>query len=176
MTANVMNSAEERLATVASRLRSKPWFKKNEWIISTHPFPAKSPEAVTFHAFKKHWFNEDHHGIHVESYLMLDPRKQKKSYVTVHLLHEDFIRGNKISRKVLAKEFVDSIFDQVSDWDGYKFRAGKYGVQPFTKLLDGSAKDFEKTLELEVTRICTKLGPYIDDAIRSTTKQRGGQK
>ncbi|MEQ1876408.1 MAG: hypothetical protein ABL958_07165 [Bdellovibrionia bacterium] len=54
-------------------LEMTTWFGKGGWIASVHAFPAAKPDGVTFHVFKKNWFNEDGRGIHVESYLDLKP-------------------------------------------------------------------------------------------------------
>jgi len=157
-----------RFNKVLDALEKQTWFKKDKWMASVHCFPNdKSPEGVTFHAFKKHWFNEDKKGIHIESYLDLDPKKQKKAYVTIHLLHSEKFPGTNFKRIALSKPFVDGIYDEVKKWPGYKFRAGKYGQQPFTKLLDGTTEDFEKALEAEVARICKKLGPTLEKCIEA---------
>ncbi len=152
-----------RFKAVEKTLTKKPWFKKDKWIVSVHCFPNdKSPDAVTFHVFKKHWYNEDRGGIHVESFLSLAPKKQKKTYVTLHLLHTPKIPGTDIKRNRFSEPFVDEIYNDVKKWPGYTFRAGRYGTQPFTKLLDGTLAEFDKVLTTEVTRICTQLGPVLD--------------
>ena len=158
----------KKFKTVESNLIKKAWFKKGKWLISVHGFPAKKPEFVTFHIFKENWFNEDKKGIHIESFLAIDPKKRKKSYITLHILHHAIIPGTKLKRALISRPFVDEVFDEVSSWDGYKFRVGKYGTQPFTKVLDGTAPDFEKNLETEASRICQKLGPIIDRLIKET--------
>lgn len=159
---------KNRFLKVEKGLSKKAWFKKDKWIISVHAFPdEKNAEGVTFHIFKKHWWNEDKKGIHIESYLDLDLKKQKKTYLTIHLLHSDLIPGTKLKRINFAKPFVDEIYDEVSSWDGYEFRVGKYGQQPFTKFLDATDPKFEKKLEIEIERMCKNLGPALDKAIKS---------
>lgn len=161
-----------RFKTVEKNLAKKPWFKKDKWIISVHCFPNdKSPEAVTFHVFKKHWYNEERDGIHVESFLSLDPKKQKKSYVTLHLLHLPKIPSTDIKRNRLSKPFVDEIYNDVKKWPGYTFRAGRYGTQPFAKLMDGTSGEFETRLTEEVSRICTQLGPIIEKHLNNVLKE-----
>jgi hypothetical protein len=155
-----------RFKKIIKSLEVKPWFKKNGWICSVHEFPADEPEGVTFHVFKKHWFNQDHQGIHFESFLYLDAKKSKKSYVTLHILHQDKIPGTKLNRIIISKPFVDEIKDEVDTWEGFSFRAGKYGKQPFTKLLDGSRPDYERELVKDITRMCKALGPVIDKVIK----------
>lgn len=158
---------KKRFHCVEKRLLKEPWFKKQGWLISTYCFPSEAKAtAVTFHVFKKHWWNEDRRGIHIESYLELDQKKQKKkTYVTLHLFHSPTIPGTKIKRIALSKPFVDQIEEKVKKWPGYKFRAGKYGQQPFTKFLDGTANTFEDELGEEVTRICRELGPVLDSCL-----------
>lgn len=166
-----MNEVLNRFKKVEKKLQAQPWFKKGQWLVSVHDFPKAKPEFVTFHVFKKHWFNDEKQGIHIESYLALDPKKRKKSYVTIHVLHYDLIPGTSIKRKVLAENFVDAIYDEVSSWDGYEFRTGKYGTQPFTFNLDGTREDFEEVLEEEVSRLCQYAGPLMDQALKQTLKK-----
>lgn len=161
-----VQTLKDRFLIVEKNLAKKSWFKKDKWFVSVHAFPNdKTPEGITFHVFKKHWWNEDRQGVHIESYLDLDPKKQKKTYLTIHLLHSDLIPGTKLKRIAFSKPFIDEVFDEVSSWDGYQFRVGKYGQQPFTKFLDATYINFEKTLETEIVRMCTKLGPIIDKSI-----------
>jgi len=160
-----MSSAREvenKLARIKKNLSAKPWFKKEAWQISAHPFPRKDPTGMTFHVFKKNWFNEDSGGIHIESHLDFDSKKQKKTYLTIHLLHQDLIPGTKIKRIELSKPVIDAVYKTVSQWPGYKFRAGKYGQQPFTLLLNGVSEQFEEELEKEITRLCRLFGPVVD--------------
>lgn len=159
---------EKIFINVGVSLKKEAWFKKGKWVVSTHPFPAKNPEAITLHVSKPHWFNDDKLGIHVETFLSLDPKKRKKSYVTVHLSHHDILPGTKLKRKVISKPIVDSIFDEVATWKGYKFRAGKYGLQPFTLVVDGAAEDFEEVVVREIGRVCKYVGPRIDKVLAAS--------
>jgi hypothetical protein len=161
---------QRQFKKVESLLKSKSWFVKEKWIVSQHPFPTVKPEGVTLHVFKKNWFNEDHLGIHFESYLDLNPKKQKKTYVTLHTLHYDEFPETDISRKKFSQQLVDAIYDDVHSWDGYVFRAGKYGLQPFTKLLDASSTQFVDDLAWELERLCRVVGPKIDETLRSVIK------
>lgn len=161
---------QKKFKKVEDALKSKAWFSKDKWIVSQHPFPEKKPDGITLHVFKKHWFNEEHLGIHFESYLDLNEKKLKKTYVTLHVLHYDEIPGTKISRKKLAQPLVDSFLSEVSDWEGYSFRTGKYGLQPFTKFLDASKPAFEEELTRELERLCKALGPKIDGTLKAITK------
>lgn len=160
-----MDEVVKKFKRVEAKLKSKPWFKRDKWIASVHGFPKDKPEFVTFHVFKKHWYNEDSQGIHIESYLAIDPKKRKKSYITIHVLHHPKIPGTNLKRAVIAQPFVDAVYGEVKKWEGYEFRAGKYGTQPFTKILDGTDEDFEEILSVEVQRMCLKLGLEMDKAI-----------
>jgi len=82
-----------------------------------------------------------------------------------HILHEDLIPGTTIKRRAISEPVVDAIYDTISSWDGYKFRAGKYGVQPFALELDGTSADFEKVPVREVSKLCRAIGPVIDKAL-----------
>lgn len=157
----------QRFKKVEKLLQAKAWFKKERWIVSVHPFPQTNPDGVTLQVFKKNWFNDDRQGIHFESYFDLNPKKQKKTYVTLHALHADVIPNTKISRKQFATSLVDQIYDEVSSWDGYEFRAGKYGQQPFTKFLDATNNDFEKQLAQELMRLCERVGPEVDKVLKA---------
>lgn len=163
-----MQNLAKKFQSVQTQLQKNSWFKKEGWIISTHPFPKTKPDGLTFHIYKKNWFNEDSLGIHIESFLYLDSKKRKKSYITLHLLHHDQIPGTKLKRAHLSKPIVDQIYDEVSSWDGYAFRAGKYGLQPFTKTLDGTSDEFESQLVAEVSKVCKVVGPAVDAAIENT--------
>jgi hypothetical protein len=159
------SNVEDIFKSVQRSLEAKTWFARGKWISSCHPLPKVKPEGITFHVYKKHWFNEDKLGIHFESYLYFDLKKRKKSYVTLHVLHHDRIPHSGKKRAEISKPFVDSIIDEVSQWEGFRFRAGKYGLQPFTKNLEGSDADFRDQLEREITRLCQKLGPVMDQVI-----------
>ncbi len=164
--AQEIKSIKSRFNNVERYLSQQTWFKKEKWLVSAHGFPNdKNPEAITFHLFKKHWWNEDRQGIHIESFLPLG-KKIQKSYVTLHLLHTKHIPGTKLKREVLSKPFVDAIFDEVSQWPGYKFRVGKYGTQPFTRILDGNDPTFEEELAEECARICTRLSPILEKLLK----------
>lgn len=156
-----------RFKKVEKLLQAKPWFKKQGWIVSVHPFPPKNPEGVTLQVFKKTWFNDERQGIHFESYFDLNPKKQKKTYVTLHALHADKIPGTKISRKEFAMPLVDQIYDEVSSWEGYEFRTGKYGQQPFTKFLDATDSKVETHLAKELMRLCEHVGPTVDKILKT---------
>lgn len=162
-----IKNLQQKFKNTEELIKSKPWFTKGKWIITQHPFPKAMPEGVTLHISKKHWFNEDRQGIHIESYLDLNPKKHKKTYITLHALHYDKFPGTKISRKELTKPLVDEIYDEVTNWDGYNFRVGKYGQQPFTKFLDASSIKFSAELAWEIERLCKLLGPKIDQILKS---------
>ncbi len=168
-----MEDVVKKFKRVEAKLKAKEWFKRDRWIASVHGFPKERPEFVTFHVFKKHWYNEDSQGIHIESYLAIDPKKRKKSSITIHVLHHAKIPGTNLKRTVIAQPFVDAVYGEVKKWEGYKFRAGKYGTQPFTKILDGTDEDFEDILLVEVQRMCLKLGPEMDKAIQQSKREAG---
>jgi hypothetical protein len=153
------------LNRIKASISASEWFDKNGWVVSTHEFPMKNPEAMTLHVSKAHWFNKDKMGIHVETFLAYDEKKRNKSYVTLHLLHLPIIPGTKLKRIAFSKPFVDMIYDEVSSWPGYKFRAGKYGLQPFTFNVNGDRDDFEKVVITEITRICRHLGPKVEKVL-----------
>jgi hypothetical protein len=169
----VGDQIKERFMRTEKQLRAQPWFKRGAWLTSVHPFPAQKPEGFTFQVYKKNWFNDDNDGIHVESYLDLSPDKQKNSYVTFHILHGDTVPGTDFKRDELARPFIDKIYDEVKAWDGYEFRENKYGTQPFTKKLDGTAEGFEKTLAREIGKICSRLGPIMDQTLKTLMATRG---
>ncbi|MBC7467461.1 MAG: hypothetical protein H7256_15840 [Bdellovibrio sp.] len=158
---------EKRFDKVAAILKAKPWFSKEEWIVSHHSFPKTKPDGVTLHVYKCNWYNEDRLGIHFESFLDLNPKKQKKAYLTLHTFHYDQIPGKLIERKKFAKPLVDSIYKQVSAWDGDSFRAGKYGTQSFTTILDACSSQFENQLVKQLERLCKRVGPEIEKTLNS---------
>jgi hypothetical protein len=165
MTPSELKDANLRLSSVVSRLSKQAWFKKGKWLTDVHPFPTQKPDGITLHVYKEHWFNDDHRGVHIESYLDLNPKRQTKSYVTLHIFHTPYIPGTKIKRIEVSKPFVDLIYEDVSKWQGYKFRTGKYGQQPFSKKLDGTSANFEDLLFQSIQQICQKLGPPMDQIL-----------
>ncbi len=64
------------------------------------------------------------------------------------------------------KPIVDAIYKEVASWPGYKFRAGKYGLQPFTIELDGENPNFVDDLTTELERLCKYAGPEIDAVLK----------
>ena len=155
-------SPYEVFDAVTRSLKKEKWFAKGKWMCSTHLFPPEDPEALTFHLSKKNWFNEERQGIHIEPYLYLDPQKRRKSSVCLHLFHHDFIPGTRLKRREISVPVVDEIYDEVCKWKGYKFRAGRYGLQPFEFKLDGSDPSFENSLVMELKRIALRVGDAID--------------
>jgi hypothetical protein len=151
---------------VMSSLIETPWFKKEKWKYSIHDYPPGKPEGVTLQVFKPGWLNDDGQGIHFESYLWLDERKRKKTYLTLHLLHHKRIPGTALPRIKLSKPFVDAVYSEVKTWKGYQFRTGKYGTQPFTLFLDGTDDDFAQDVSKELSRLCRSLGAQLDKTLR----------
>lgn len=153
---------------VAAGLAQAPWFTAENWLTSQHVFPPTGEaEGLTFQLYKPHWFNQEHHGIHLESYLAYDARKQARSFVTLHLLHTPTLPGTAIPRKRLAQAVVDALRPTLDTWPDYTFRAGAYGQQPFVRRLDGRAADFGDQLQAELARLCPLVGPVVDTALRT---------
>ena len=73
----------------------------------------------------------------------------------------------EISRKKLAVQFVDKVFEKVSERKGYKFRPGKHGPQPFMIEMDGTDVGFETTLAKELSWLCKELGRVIELILKS---------
>ncbi len=159
---NNITDLQSVFESVSRSLKGEKWFKKDGWMVSIHPYPASKPDGVTLHVFKKNWLNEDRKGIHIESYLALDLRKRRRTYIALHILHHDKIPGTTLKRIILSKPIVDDIIDTVRDWSGYEIRAGKYGQQPFGKILDGVDDAFPKDLLLEINQLCRIVGPVVD--------------
>lgn len=80
--------------TIETKLKQKPWFKKGKWLIHTQLFPSsEKPEAMSFHIFKKHWFNEERKGIHFETARDLRLGIDSEMMVTLHVFHYPKIPG-----------------------------------------------------------------------------------
>ncbi|MBK9202801.1 MAG: hypothetical protein IPL73_10270 [Candidatus Obscuribacter sp.] len=164
--------ATELLDQVARQLQSSKWFKDG-WLTSVHCFPPppSEPESVTLHVYKKHWYNDDHRGIHFETNLGPEQFATGQVPVMLHILHTPTVPGTKIKRIKITQPFVDEIFDTVSEWDGYAFRVGKYGTQPFSCKLAFTLDDVVDKLASEIGRMCETLGPTLD---RVVLEQVGG--
>jgi hypothetical protein len=109
--------ATELLDQVARQLQSSKWFKDG-WLTSVHCFPPppSEPESVTLHVYKKHWYNDDHRGIHFETNLGPEQFATGLVPVMLHILHTPTVPGTKIKRIKITQPFVDEIFDTVSVW------------------------------------------------------------
>lgn len=152
-------------AKVQQLLQAQPWFQEAGWRCDVHPFPALQPDGLTLHVSKGHWLNDTHQGIHIESYLDFNPRKQARTVLTLHLLHTDHIPGTTLKRKQLTQAVVDRIEPVISQWPGYAFRVGKYGQQPFAKILDGTDPGFTDELGREIGALCGVVGPVVDQVL-----------
>lgn len=139
------------------------------WLTSVHQYPPapSAPEVFTLHVFRPNWFNEDRQGIHFETFLGAKEWRSKQIQIAMHIFHVDNIPGTKIKRRVVAVPFVDEIYEMVSGWDGYKFRTGKYGAHPFTKLLSFEYETLESQLSSELLKLCLELGPRMDRVLSS---------
>lgn len=152
--------------TIETKLKQKPWFKKDKWLIQTQLFPScEKPEALSFQIFKKHWFNEERKGIHFETARDLRLRKDNELMVTLHVFHYSKVPGTTLKRESISKPFIDRNEKLIRTWKGYKFRTGKYGTQFFSKTIKTSEKDLEEIVVNEFEKLCTTLGPEIDTVL-----------
>lgn len=139
------------------------------WLTSVHQYPPEpaEPEVFTLHVFRANWFNEDRQGIHFETFMGPKEWKKKQVQIAMHIFHVELIPGTSIKRRAVAVPFVDAIYDRVIKWDGFKFRTGKYGAHPFTKILSFEYETFEAQLSAELLRMCLELGPRMDKVLKS---------
>ncbi len=139
----------------------------NKWLTSVHQYPPEpaDPEVYTLHVFRSNWFNEDRQGIHFETFMGPKEWKKKQIQMAMHIFHVENIPGTSIKRRAVAVPFVDEVYERVSKWDGYKFRTGKYGAHPFTRLLSFEYETFEAKLSAELLRLCLELGPVMDKTL-----------
>lgn len=163
-----IDKAEALLTAVAKELSAKPWFKKGNWRFSVHHFPPApaEPESVTMHVYRSNWMNEDRQGIHFETSLSSKVWKEKKAPLMMHIFHHTHVPGTSIKRIKVSQPFIDKSFDIISSWNGYKFRAGKYGTHPFTKIIPFD-ESYSKNLCTEFERMCLSLGPLMDEALNA---------
>lgn len=128
------------------------------------------------HVYKKHWYNDDHRGIHFETNLGPEQFATGQVPVMLHILHTPTVPGTKIKRIKITQPFVDEVFGTVSAWDGYVFRVGKYGTQPFSCKLAFTLDDVVDKLTSEIGRMCETLGPKLDrvllEQVGGATKKR----
>ena len=162
-----------RFLRTEKQLRAQPWFKRGGWLTAVRGIPSDSaPVGYAFQVYKKHWFNDDGQGIHVGSFLDLDLSKQSQASVTMHILHSGIVPGTTFKRQSLTEPFVDKIHKEVCAWDGYVFSDDKYGAQPFWKFLDATAEGFEKQLAGEIGKICSRIGPMMDQTLKTLMATR----
>lgn len=152
------------------QLESKAWFKKEGWRGRVALYTKMPPVVTSIHIYKDNWHNNDRGGIHFETFVGPKEHKSKSVAVVLHLLHTPTIPGTKIKRGELSKLVVDEAFDMISEWPGYKFRVGKYGMQPFTKNLKFEEDTLVTLLAAEFTRLCKNLGPVIDSSLQELQK------
>lgn len=140
-----------------------------KWLTSVHQYPPEpaEPEVFTLHVYRSNWFNQDRQGIHFETFMGPKEWKKKQIQIAMHIFHVEIIPGTSLKRRAVAVPFVDQIHDQVSNWEGYTFRTGKYGAHPFTKHLSFELETFEEQLSCELLRLCLKLGPAMDKTLKS---------
>lgn len=139
------------------------------WITSVHQFPPEpaDPEVFTLHVYRSNWFNEDRQGIHFETFMGPKEWKKRQIQIAMHIFHVESIPGTSLKRRAVAVPFVDEIYELVSSWEGYTFRTGKYGANPFTKHLSFEIETFETQLSSELLKLCLELGPKMDEALKS---------
>ncbi len=164
---------KDLLNEVAMELRKEKWFANQGWTVSVHYYPPEpeDPEWFSMHVSKKHWFNEDRQGIHFETHLGPKQLAEQECPVMLHLFHSKTIPGKTIKRDRVARPFVDATYGRISGWDGYVFRAGKYGTQPFTYRLAFTEETFVILLKQQLDRLCSQLGPEIDSALESALSE-----
>jgi hypothetical protein len=164
------------LNDVAAQLAKQSWFSKSSWICSVHNFPPPPAmaESVTLRVYKQGWFNHDHQGIHFETFI--SPKEWRSTTVPLmmHILHTSHIPNTDLKRIKLSQPFIDKIFDKISSWPGYVFRAGKYGTHPFTRNIEFALDDtdaFISSMAKELTLLCKELGPIMDKTLAEVAPQ-----
>lgn len=166
-----MQKLEAAAALLRKRLKNSGLSSSecSQWLTSVHQYPPQpaAPEVFTLHAFRANWFNEDRQGIHFETFMGPKEWKRKHVQIAMHIFHVETVPGTAIKRRAVAVPFVDKIYDKVCGWDGYKFRAGKYGAHPFTKVLSFEHETFSEQLSAELARMCLELGPVMDKTLQS---------
>ncbi|MBU6453642.1 MAG: hypothetical protein KGS72_17820 [Cyanobacteria bacterium REEB67] len=158
------------LNATAARLQATDWFIEQSWLISVHHFPAPpaEPESATLQIFKAHWYNDDHQGIHFETFLSGAEWRAQEMPVMMHILHTDCVPGTAIKRIKLSQPFIDKTEAMIATWPSYVFRTGKYGTHPFTRKIkintDNSARGSSE-IAAELARMCKNLGPIMDETL-----------
>jgi hypothetical protein len=150
--------------------KQKSGAKKSEgWLTSVHQYPPlpAAAEVFTLHVYRANWFNDDRQGIHFETFIGPKEWKKKQIQIAMHIFHCETIPGTTLKRRAVAVPFVDEIYGTVANWDGYVFRAGKYGAHPFTKVLSFDVETLEDKLADELLRLCLNLGPKMDATLES---------
>jgi len=151
---------------VVRQLETKAWFKKEGWRARVSLYKKHPPVVASMHIYKDGWFNDEGGGIHFETFV--GPKEEKNSSVNVvlHLLHTPTIPGTKIKRAELSKLVVDKTYAMITDWPGYHFKVGKYGMQPFSKTIEFDDETLTTVLTTEFARLCRNLGPVIDSSLK----------
>lgn len=163
-----LDHARKLLTDVADAIQLEPWFS-DEWKVSVHNYPPEpaTAESVSMHLFKVNWFNADRQGIHFETHLSAKEWSRQSVPLMLHMFHTPTIPGTTIKRIQLSKPVVDATFDTISDWNGYKFRVGKYGTQPFSCEIKFDADDLTRTMLPEIRRLVQTLTPEIDKTLNA---------
>jgi hypothetical protein len=174
MNLSELEQAKTLFDQVAHALMGKKWFRDN-WLVSVHYFPPEpaSPESVTLQVYKSSWFNETRQGIHFEAHLGARELSEKSVPVMMHIFHTTTVPGTKLKRIKVSQPFVDDVFDTVCHWQGYAFRVGKYGTQPFSCKIKYRDDTFAEQLEEELTRLCKELGPSMDRVLQDLLSAPG---
>lgn len=154
------------LEELVKNLERHPWFSDG-WLARIHPFPdgPAAPEVLTLHVFRTSWLNEDHKGVHFETFLGPRELKKKQATLALHMFHHDYIPGTRVKPSKLSKAVIEATYKKISRWKGYRFKIGLYGTQPFKLTLDMSSNRFEEVFAKELERLCLELGPVIDEKL-----------
>ena len=94
------------------------------------------------------------------------PGKDKEVTLTLHLFHTEKIPGTRLKRAAVSKPLIDRIEKTIRSWKGYKFRAGKYGTQYFSKAFKTTDKNLVQSVVDEFEKLCTSIGPEIDKVLK----------
>lgn len=160
--------AQERaiLEELVKNLERHPWFADG-WLAGIHPFPESpaDPEVLTLHVFRTSWLNEDHKGVHFETFLGPRELKKKQATLALHMFHHVYVPGTRVKPSKLSKAVIEVTYKKISSWKGYKFKTGLYGTQPFKLILDMSSDRFVEVFAKELERLCLELGPVIDEKL-----------
>jgi len=138
------------------QLAKEAWFQDGEYSVYIGHYFA----GIYMQVYRAHWFNYGLDGIHFETGMTAESLAEKSLRLDLHIGHR-----NLFDREQLNELTIPQMKEVVTAWgDRYHLSTRNLSerlhvIVPFTKT------GFAKQITAEFTKLCTELGPIIDDGL-----------